>query len=59
MSVSTRIAANPDAGHPRSTRRRGRAGYLARLALAIVIAAVIIFPLYWMVVVALSSRAAS
>ena len=57
MSVSTRIAANPDAGHPRSTRRRGRAGYLARLALAIVIAAVIIFPLYWMVVVALSSRA--
>ncbi len=57
MSASTRIAANPDAGHPRSTRRRGRAGYLARLALAIVIAAVIIFPLYWMVVVALSSRA--
>lgn len=57
MNASARTAVIPDAGHPRSTRRRGRAGYLARLALAIVIAAVIIFPLYWMVVVALSSRA--
>lgn len=57
MSASASTAVKQDAGHPRSTRRRGRAGYLARLALAIVIAAVIIFPLYWMVVVALSSRA--
>ncbi|WP_083283153.1 carbohydrate ABC transporter permease [Humibacillus sp. DSM 29435] len=56
MSASASTAVKQDAG-PRSTRRRGRAGYLARLALAIVIAAVIIFPLYWMVVVALSSRA--
>ncbi len=57
MSASASTAVKQDAGHLRSARRRGRAGYLARLALAIVIAAVIIFPLYWMVVVALSSRA--
>ena len=56
-AVSANSTNSTDPAHPRSPRRRGRAGYLARLALAVVIAAVILFPLYWMVVVALSSRA--
>ncbi len=38
-------------------RRRGRSGFALRTVLAIVICAVMVFPLYWMVVVALSSRA--
>ncbi|MEO7754773.1 MAG: carbohydrate ABC transporter permease [Terracoccus sp.] len=42
---------------PSTSRRRGRAGYVGRLLLAVVIAAIIIFPLYWMVVVAFSTRA--
>ncbi|MER7073911.1 carbohydrate ABC transporter permease [Terrabacter sp. NPDC000476] len=37
--------------------RASRAGYVGRLLLALVLAAVILFPLYWMVVVAFSTRA--
>lgn len=37
-------------------RRRGRRGVLLRTLVAIVVAVVTLFPLYWMVVVALSSR---
>ncbi len=36
---------------------RGRAGRALRVAAAIVVSAVLVFPLYWMVVVAFSSRA--
>ena len=57
MSALNRSTPSTDAARPPSARRRGRAGYAARLALAIVISGVILFPLYWMVVVALSSRA--
>lgn len=47
---------------PRTARgprkvRRGRLGVVVRTLIAIVIAVVIIFPLYWMLVVALSTRA--
>ena len=38
-------------------RRRQRAGLAVRLVLALGMCAVLLFPLYWMVVVALSSRA--
>jgi multiple sugar transport system permease protein/alpha-1,4-digalacturonate transport system permease protein len=38
-------------------RRRQRAGVALRTALAVVVAGVVLFPLYWMVVVAFSSRA--
>ncbi len=49
MSAATSIG--------RDTRsRRGRGGMVARTVLAIVISVVIAFPLYWMVVVAFSSR---
>ena len=37
-------------------RRKGRGPYVVRLFAALVVSLVIIFPLYWMVVVALSSR---
>ncbi|MDN5767343.1 MAG: carbohydrate ABC transporter permease [Humibacillus sp.] len=56
-STAHREIPGSDAAHPRSSRRPSRVGYVARLVLAIVISAVILFPLYWMVVVALSSRA--
>lgn len=61
MSAPVIIQGSPDAAlsptRSSRARRRARAGYAARLMLAIVIAVVIIFPLYWMVVVSLSSRA--
>ncbi len=41
----------------RRARASARRGLLLRLLLAVVVCAVILFPLYWMVVVALSSRA--
>ena len=41
----------------RRRRRRQRAGQASRTILAVVISIVLIFPLYWMVVVAFSSRA--
>lgn len=41
----------------RRAQIRARQGLLLRLLLAVVVCAVILFPLYWMVVVALSSRA--
>ena len=37
-------------------RRRGRAGFLLRTLAAVVIALITLFPLYWMLVVALTSR---
>lgn len=45
----------PVPGRP-PIRRRGRGGQVARIVLAVVIAGVVLFPLYWMVVVAFSSR---
>lgn len=43
--------------HRRRRRRRERSGTVLRTAAAILISAVLVFPLYWMVVVAFSSRA--
>ena len=44
----------PEVVRPRP--RSGRGGLAARLVLAVLVSAVLLFPLYWMVVVALSSR---
>ncbi len=41
----------------RGRRRRERGWYAVRLMLAVAVSAVILFPLYWMLVVAFSSRA--
>ncbi|WP_199711081.1 carbohydrate ABC transporter permease [Tessaracoccus antarcticus] len=38
-------------------RNRSRRGMALRIALAVIVSAVLVFPLYWMVVVALSTRA--
>lgn len=38
-------------------RNRSRRGMALRVALAVIVSAVLVFPLYWMVVVALSTRA--
>ena len=45
-----------DAGRRQRRARRGRAGLIARTLLAILVSLILLFPLYWMVVVALSSR---
>ena len=59
--VDDRIAGDEPTAHRtarrRRTSRRQRAGFAARLVLALAISAVVLFPLYWMVVVALSTRA--
>ena len=55
MSTTVPTAAEPDAV-PLNRPRTHRAATAARLVLAVVIAGVILFPLYWMVIVALSSR---
>ena len=49
--------ASRDLTRVRTRRRRRRAGVAVRLVLAVGMCAVLLFPLYWMVVVALSSRA--
>ncbi len=59
MSAVTTAAATSTAAPPVSpTRRRGRAmrGKVLRLAAASVIAVVVLFPLYWMLAVALTRR---
>ena len=45
------------AARRRPRRRRERVGLAVRIVLALAVSAIILFPLYWMVVVALSSRA--
>ncbi len=55
MSTTVPTAAEPDAV-PLNRPRTHRVATAARLVLAVVIAGVILFPLYWMVIVALSSR---
>ena len=52
-TVGGRRPTNGRLGH----RRRQRAGRALRVAAAIVVSAMVVFPLYWMVVVAFSSRA--
>jgi multiple sugar transport system permease protein len=49
------VSTSTTATRPRARRRRDR-GYALRVALASVSALVLLFPLYWMVVVALSPR---
>ncbi|MEO5832561.1 MAG: carbohydrate ABC transporter permease [Nakamurella sp.] len=39
-----------------ASRRRARGGLALRIALAVVVGGVVLFPLYWMVIVAFSSR---
>jgi multiple sugar transport system permease protein len=41
----------------RPSRRRHRVGLAVRIVLALAVSAIVLFPLYWMVVVALSTRA--
>ena len=61
---SLRVDGNPvdgnrsrqEAGYAAARRRRHRGGLALRIALAIVACAVVLFPLYWMVVVAFSTR---
>ncbi|MEO7587712.1 MAG: carbohydrate ABC transporter permease [Arachnia sp.] len=66
MSIPRHVAVDPAAPpgmqaplrHRRSLQaKRARQGRVARVLLAVLISAVLIFPLYWMVVVALSTRA--
>ena len=62
MTATTDIVANPAPTRPAPVagnvrRRRDRSAYAARLIGAIVVALIILFPLYWMVVVAFSTRA--
>lgn len=47
----------PTSARRRARRRRERGWWLLRLATALAISAVLVFPLYWMVVVSLSTRA--
>ncbi len=54
---SANIARSSTDDERRRRVRRQRAGKALRTALAVVISVVLVFPLYWMVVVALSSRA--
>ena len=44
------------AAGPARRRRRQRGGFALRTALAVLVSGVVLFPLYWMVVVALSTR---
>ncbi len=50
-------AAGPDRARAQRRRRRQRTGTAVRFVAALALCAVLLFPLYWMVVVALSSRA--
>ncbi len=53
-TISSNGRLEQDAGRRR--RRRERSGRALRVVAAILVSAVLVFPLYWMVVVALSSR---
>ncbi|WP_375399170.1 carbohydrate ABC transporter permease [uncultured Amnibacterium sp.] len=57
MTGAEIAVARPRTARGPRTARRGRLGMVVRTLVAIVIAVVIIFPLYWMLVVALSTRA--
>ena len=52
-----RVTGPTPAARARTRRRRGRGLLVLRTAAALAVSAVLVFPLYWMVVVALSSRA--
>ena len=52
---TARVAASSRTAAPRR-RRAGRGAFAARTIAAIVVAAITLFPLYWMLVVSLSSR---
>jgi len=53
VTGATASSASP---HLRRRTRRSRVSYAARLVAAIVVSVVLLFPLYWMVVVAFSSK---
>ena len=55
--VTAAPLAGPDRARAQRRRRRRRTGTAVRLVAALALCAVLLFPLYWMVVVALSSRA--
>jgi multiple sugar transport system permease protein len=55
LAVAGATASAPPARRRRRTRG-ARVGYLLRLVAAIVVSVVLLFPLYWMVVVAFSSK---
>ena len=54
--IGTGGIATTRSGHLRSRRRRQRASTTARLIIALLVCAVMVFPFYWMVVVALSPK---
>ncbi|WP_419818299.1 carbohydrate ABC transporter permease [Glaciibacter flavus] len=57
QTLATAPRALPTPAPRSSRRRRGRGALAARIAAAVVICGILLFPLYWMVVVAFSSRA--
>ena len=57
QTLASAPRAHPTPAPRSSRRRRGRGALAARIAAAVVICGILLFPLYWMVVVAFSSRA--
>ena len=53
---AARSVAMPRAGRLRSRRRRNRTATILRFVLALIVCLVMVFPFYWMVVVALAPR---